>query len=73
LTWCHLYRNYQSAFRQSAGSAIAALARTAMIAKATGKHGEGFFIPHANETNTSFIKFVILLCVGKIFQGKALD
>lgn len=32
--------NYQSAFRQGAGSAIAALARAAMIAKATGKHGE---------------------------------
>ena len=32
--------DYQSAFRQGAGSAIAALARAAIIAKSTGKHGE---------------------------------
>ncbi len=32
--------DYQSAFRQGAGSAIAALARAAMLAKETGKHGE---------------------------------
>jgi len=32
--------NYQSAFRQGAGSAIAALARAAMLAKTTGKQGE---------------------------------
>ncbi|WP_340677063.1 glycoside hydrolase family 9 protein [Paraglaciecola sp.] len=32
--------DYQSAFRQGAGSAIAALARAAMIADATGKQGE---------------------------------
>ncbi len=32
--------DYQSAFRQGAGSAIAALARAAVLAKATGKQGE---------------------------------
>nr|WP_246058361.1 glycoside hydrolase family 9 protein [Litorilituus lipolyticus] len=32
--------DYQSAFRQGAGSAIAALARAAMLAKTTGKQGE---------------------------------
>lgn len=32
--------NYQSAFRQGAGSAIAALAKASVLAKVTGKHGE---------------------------------
>ena len=32
--------DYQSAFRQGAGSAIAALAKAAVLAKATGKQGE---------------------------------
>jgi len=32
--------DYQSAFRQGAGSAIAALARAAVLAKSTGKQGE---------------------------------
>ena len=33
-------QDYQSAFRQGAGSAIAALTRAAMLAKATGKQGQ---------------------------------